>query len=229
MSQRRRRLSDGTTRRGSRPVLTLHCVPPLPSSHSQHVPQTTMGGAHSLSNAAKQKHTNDGSGHGLSWGLSAMQGYRPTMEVLAPSNPICTPKICWMTFNVPKPFIYTSTTIRAVPTRRHVTVAVRIMSAPPSCYCYCTQDDHTVDQSIAVMPKTSFFAVYDGTGTSDLPHLLTLCSQYTVPHGTLATTPPQPPLLRTMSLPVSPSVAIAASPTPPDRPPDKAIIIPVLI
>jgi len=86
-----------------------------------------MGGAHSLSNAAKQKHTDDGSGHGLSWGLSAMQGYRPTME-----------------------------------------------------------DDHTVDQSIAVMPKTSFFAVYDGhagatvsklAGTHILPSILSSWDQ----------------------------------------------------
>lgn len=86
-----------------------------------------MGGAHSLSNAAKQKHTDDGSGHGLSWGLSAMQGYRPTME-----------------------------------------------------------DDHTVDQSIAVMPRTSFFAVYDGhaggtvsklAGTGILPSILSSWDQ----------------------------------------------------
>lgn len=39
-----------------------------------------MGLTHSLSASAKQKHSQDGSGHGLSWGLSAMQGYRPTME-----------------------------------------------------------------------------------------------------------------------------------------------------
>lgn len=86
-----------------------------------------MGGTHSLSNTAKQKHTHHGSAHGLSWGLSAMQGYRPTME-----------------------------------------------------------DDHTVDQSIAVMPKTSFFAVYDGhagatvsklAGTHILPSILSSWDQ----------------------------------------------------
>ena len=61
--------------------------------HTARVHRLVMGGAHSLSNAAKQKHTDDGSGHGLSWGLSAMQGYRPTMEVLAPhqKNTPCTP------------------------------------------------------------------------------------------------------------------------------------------
>eukprot|EP00040_Diaphanoeca_grandis_P005352 m.32498 g.32498 ORF g.32498 m.32498 type:complete len:407 (-) comp16653_c0_seq1:38-1258(-) len=39
-----------------------------------------MGASHSLSEAAAAKHSQEGNGHNLSWGLSAMQGYRPTME-----------------------------------------------------------------------------------------------------------------------------------------------------
>lgn len=39
-----------------------------------------MGASHSLSEAAAAKHSQNGQGHRLSWGLSAMQGYRPTME-----------------------------------------------------------------------------------------------------------------------------------------------------
>ena len=78
---------------------------------------------------------------------------------------------------------------------------------PPSCCC--TQDDHTVDQSIAVMPKTSFFAVYDGTGTSDLPDLLALCSTL---YRTVPSLPHHhSPRHSAMSHPVTPSVASPAS------------------
>jgi hypothetical protein len=40
-----------------------------------------MGAASSLPETARRKHTGKGAAHGLTWGVSAMQGHRPTMEV----------------------------------------------------------------------------------------------------------------------------------------------------
>lgn len=40
-----------------------------------------MGAASSLPEASRRKHTGKGGAHGLEWGVSAMQGHRPTMEV----------------------------------------------------------------------------------------------------------------------------------------------------